>query len=121
MRHLFTIACLLATLSCACQHSRQQSPTQAAQSNTEKIRIEISGWVKHPGFYQLATNATLEDATRAAGGWDVHTDVVRLRGVRIVRRSSGQTNVLFYKISEVKPETIRLENSDRLEYQAVLW
>jgi protein involved in polysaccharide export with SLBB domain len=126
MRHLTTIACLLAALCCSCQHSKQQSQTHAAQSDTEKIEVdekigvEISGWVKRPGFHRLDANATLQDATRAAGGWDVHTDLVRLRRVRIIRRSSGQTNEFSYKISEVKPETIRLENADRLEYRAVL-
>jgi len=117
MRNHVAIAAVLLTLfCCSCQHGRQES-----QTSTEKIRVMISGWVERPGFYDLDSTATLETATRVSGGWSVHTDVERLRTIRLIRQSAGQTNELKFRVRDTALDTIHLSDGDELRYTAVLW
>jgi len=114
--HLAISAVLLTLFCCSCQHRRHES-----QRSAERIRVMISGWVERPGFYDLDSSATLETATRACGGWSVRTDVERLRSVRLIRRSAGQTNELTFRVRDVAPNTIQLSDGDDLDYRAVRW
>jgi protein involved in polysaccharide export with SLBB domain len=112
---------LVVTICSSCRHVARDPLTNPVNEGNDTIQVTVRGWVQSPGFYRLAGDATLDSATRACGGWVVRSDIERLRQVRIIRLSGGQTNELRIPISQEQPKKVILRDGDELVYEAVLW
>jgi hypothetical protein len=136
MRAFIQTAIVLVSLlvwAAGCRHhpppptAKQADPPWAGfgEPGPDKITVEVSGDVRHPGTYYLPVGADLCSVYKAFGGWGGHSDFqVAPHHVRLSRENGGKRTETKYeirKMTEEEKQAVILKDGDRLYYPMLVF
>ena len=117
-----------------CAHTAEKTSPQKPEvawagygnPGVDKVSVIVTGDVKHPGRYYLATGASLASVYFAFGGWGGHGHFEGSppHRVSITRQVGAATQQTWYQINKMSTEeraAVRLEDGDVLRYPAVIF
>jgi len=80
---------------------------QTAQSSFIQVKVDVSGEVKTPGVYSLASDARIEDAIKAAGGVKSSADPNFLtKSINLAQKISDGMKIYIPKVGEPASQVV---------------
>jgi hypothetical protein len=110
-----------------CKSSQQpRLSSTPSETNPGKIRITITGDIRHPGRYWVSNSVSLADLPIIAGGWGGHGEFSAPPSRAIVTNSTANPNypVVIYhlrKLSVTEQVAIHFRDGDVIRFPAIIF
>ncbi len=93
---------------CVCEECPTVSLESEEEKETEKIKVDIKGYVKKPGVYELSPGTILNDLIKLAGGLKTNGTTDNLN---LSKKLNDEDMIIVLSKSTLKKQTIVSSNS----------